>query len=86
MYRHGRFELSFECGHVGWHLLVGFSAHDEGDEKLADAVTFESMVKVIRAWFSVIGSTATSTAARIGPSMPRTPQVWRKRRLRQLGG
>jgi hypothetical protein len=37
----GRFEVFFQPGKVGRHLLLGFAADEQGDEEFADAMAFE---------------------------------------------
>ncbi|HEY1821800.1 MAG TPA: hypothetical protein VGG83_17905 [Trebonia sp.] len=64
-----------ECCHVLRHFLACLAADHEGDQDLTDAGAPQSTLMVSRDRDSVTGSTTTSTVARIGSSVPRTPQV-----------
>ena len=57
------------------HLIARLAAHGERDQELADAVAVEVDGDGQAGSWSVRGSTARSTMARMGPSMPRTPRV-----------
>jgi len=68
-------EALFQHRQVARHLLSGFAADHQRNEHLANAVTLEvdGISTLERA--SAMGSTVTSTLARMGPSMPRTAHV-----------
>jgi hypothetical protein len=68
-------EAILEPGELGRHLLARLAADDERHEQLPDAVAGEVDPTETRDRFAPIGSTVTSTAAGIGPSMPRTLHV-----------
>jgi hypothetical protein len=69
------FEALLQRRDVGRHLFSGLSADDERNNELADAVTLEVDSDCQAGSMAIRGSTVTSTTARIGPSMPRTPRV-----------
>jgi hypothetical protein len=69
------FDQPLERCDVVRHLVACLAADHERHQDLADAVPVKSMLIVSREREPVTGSTRTSTAARIGPSVPRTPQA-----------
>ena len=70
-----RFHLVLERCHVGGHLLACFPADHQRHQDLADAAAGEVDADGQPDREPVTGSTRTSTAAQIGPSVPRTPQA-----------
>jgi hypothetical protein len=69
------FESRFQGREIGRHLLSSLSADDKRDEKLADAPALKvdrngDSGPVVSHGFDAL----RSTTARMGPSMPRTPQ------------
>jgi hypothetical protein len=60
---------------VGWHFLLCLAADDERDEQFGDAVPVEVDRDSEPGTGFGQGFHVTSTVARMGPSMPRTPHV-----------
>ena len=70
-----RFHVLLERGDACGHLLACFPADHQRHKIFPMLWPVKSTLMVRRDLESATGSTRTSTAARIGRSMPRTPQV-----------